>query len=141
MIKLYLEIWLNSTCIAVSVDEISKAVAAAAACRRGRAQLARRSRAAAVVALSDACGGVPHVMGEEHLCDEPAAYRKEGQRRRCRRRACHRPLGVAALQRSLCTSKHMKMAPLQTHPQKLAHPPSGTALDAKGAVVAALRRS
>ena len=28
--KLYLEIWLNSTCIAVSVDEISKAVAAAA---------------------------------------------------------------------------------------------------------------
>ena len=88
--------------------------------RRGRAQLARRSRAAAVVTLSDACGGVPHVMGEEHLCDEPAAYRKEGQRRRCRRRACRRPLGVAALQRSLCTSKHMKMAPLQTHPEACA---------------------
>ena len=30
IMKLYLEIWLNSTCIAVSVDEISKAVAAAA---------------------------------------------------------------------------------------------------------------
>ena len=28
--ELYEEIWLNSTCIAVSVDEISKAVAAAA---------------------------------------------------------------------------------------------------------------
>ena len=28
-------------------------------------------------------------------------------------------LGVAALQRSLCTSKHMKMAPLQTHPEAL----------------------
>ena len=50
-------------------------------------------------------------------------------------------LGVAALQRSLCTSKHMKMAPLQTHPRSFAHPPLGTALDAKGAVVAALRRS
>ena len=48
-----------------------------------------------------------------------AAYRKEGQRRHCRRRACRRPLGVAALQRSLCTSKHMKMAPLQTHPEAL----------------------
>ena len=49
-----------------------------------------------------------------------AAYRKEGQRRHCRRRACRRPLGVAALQRSLCTSKHMKMAPLQTHPEACA---------------------
>ena len=29
-------------------------------------------------------------------------------------------LGVAALQRSLCTSKHMKMAPLQTHPEACA---------------------
>lgn len=47
--------------------------------RRGRAQLARRSRAAAVVALSDACGGVPHVMGEEHLCDEPLPIARRGK--------------------------------------------------------------
>ena len=123
IMKLYLEIWLNSTCIAVSVDEISKAVAAlpaqASCCQRRRAQLARRSRAAAVVALSDACGGVPHVMGEEHLCDEPAASPRRGKGGVVDgTRAVE--LGVAALQRSLCTSKHMKMAPLQTHPEACA---------------------
>ena len=86
--------------------------------RRGRAQLARRSRAAAVVALSDACGGVPHVMGEEHLCDEPAASPRRGKGGVVDgTRAVE--LGVAALQRSLRTSKHMKMAPLQTHPEAL----------------------
>ena len=108
--------------------------------RRGRAQLARRSRAAAVVALSDACGGVPHVMGESIFATSPLPIARRGKGGVVDgTRAVE--LGVAALQRSLRTSKDMKMAPLQTHPQKLAHPPSGTALDAKGAVVAALRRS